>query len=121
LKRSQTGFVRINQTNNPVSNKVNAITETTTTTKNDPLFEQKLELATEGLEPHFLRHMRTKVSSDNALTISNYILSMTVAASYRRTIISTLKLLSEFLSNKLFTDMSSSCAGRLQEGLTVPV
>ncbi|MGH9982497.1 MAG: hypothetical protein ACRD8W_00900 [Nitrososphaeraceae archaeon] len=106
MKRSQIGFVRLNQTNNLASHKVNPITNTTTTTMNDPLFEQKLELATEGLEPHFLKHLRTKISSDNALTISNYVLSMRVATSYRRTIISTLKLLSEFLSNKPFTDMS---------------
>jgi hypothetical protein len=106
LKGSQVGFVRLNQSNNLASHKVNPITNTTTITMNDPLFEQKLELATEGLDPHFLKHLRTKVSSDNALTISNYILSMMVATSYKRTIISTLKLLSEFLSNKPFTDMS---------------
>jgi hypothetical protein len=35
----------------------------------DPLFEQKLELATGGLEPHFLGHLKTKISPDNALTI----------------------------------------------------
>jgi integrase/recombinase XerD len=106
LKRSQTGLVRLNQTNNLASHKVNPITITKSTIISEPLFEQKLELAMKGLEPHFLKHLRTKVSSDNALTISNYILSMTMATNYRRTIISTLKLLSEFLSNKSFTDMS---------------
>jgi integrase/recombinase XerD len=106
LKRSRTRFVRLDQTNNLASHKVSPITITTTTTTNDSLFEQKLELATKGLDPHFLKHLRTKVSPDNALTISEYILSMTVATSYRRTIISSLKLLSEFLSNKPFTDMT---------------
>lgn len=78
--------------------------------KNDPLFEQKLELATEGLEPHFLEHLKTKISPDNALTISKYILSMRVETSlsnnYRRTIISSLKLLSQHLSNKPFSDIT---------------
>ena len=119
MKRSQTGFVRLDQTNNLASHKVNPIAITTTTTTNDPLFEQKLELATEGLDPHFLKHLRTRVSCDNALTISEYILLMTVATSYRRTIISSLKLLSEFLSNKPFTDMTRddviSFLGRLRK------
>ncbi len=104
LKRSQTGFAGQNHTNLP-SHQVNIIT-----TKNDPLLEQKLALATEGLEPHFLKHLKTKVTHDNALTISKYILSMRVETSlstnYRRAIISSLKLLSEFLSNKPFSDMT---------------
>lgn len=100
LKRSQTRFVEQNQTN--LTNQK----ESLITANIDPLFEQKLELATEGLEPHFLEHLKTKISADNALTISKYILSMRVETSlstnYRRTIISSLKLLSEFLSNKPF-------------------
>jgi integrase len=104
LKRSQTGFAGQNHTNLS-SHQVNIIT-----TKNDPLLEQKLALATEGLEPHFLKHLKTKVSHDNALTISKYILSMRVETSlstnYRRAIISSLKLLSEFLSNTPFSDMT---------------
>ena len=75
-------------------------------TKNDPLLEQKLELATRGLEPHFLKHLKTKISPDNALTISEYILSMMLATNYKRAIISSLKLLSEFLSNKPFSDIT---------------
>jgi hypothetical protein len=104
LKRSsQTGFVRLNQAN-LTNHEVNPITATMT--KNDPLLEQKLELATRGLEPHFLKHLKTKISPDNALTISKYILSMMIATNYRRAIISSLKLLSECLSNKLFSDMT---------------
>ena len=75
-------------------------------TKDDPLLEQKLELATRGLEPHFLKHLKTKISPDNALTISEYILSMMLATNYKRAIISSLKLLSEFLSNKPFSDIT---------------
>jgi integrase/recombinase XerD len=104
LKRSQPKFVRQNQTN-LLSQKVNLIA-----TNIDPLFEQKLELAMEGLEPHFLEHMKTKISPDNALTISKYILSMRVETSlstnYRRTIVSSLKLLSEYLSNKPFGNIT---------------
>jgi integrase/recombinase XerD len=104
LKRSsQTGFVRLNQAN-LTNHEVNPITATMT--KNDPLLEQKLELATRGLEPHFLKHLKTKISPDNALTISKYILSMMIATNYRRAIISSLKLLSECLSNKPFSDMT---------------
>lgn len=76
----------------------------------DPLFEQKLVLATEGLEPYFLKHLKTKISHDNALAISKYILSMKTEASlssnYRRNILSSLKLLSEFLDNKPFIEMT---------------
>jgi integrase/recombinase XerD len=104
LKRFQTRFVEQNQTN--LMNQK----ESQMTVNIDPLFEQKLELATEGLEPHFLEHLKTKISPDNALTISKYILSMRVETSlstnYRRTIISSLKLLSEFLSNRPFSDMT---------------
>jgi hypothetical protein len=80
------------------------------TEKRDSLFEQKLELATEGLEPHLLEHLKTKISPNNALTIAKYIVSMKTETSlsdnYRRLIISSLKLLSEFLCNKLFSDMT---------------
>jgi integrase len=104
LKHSQPRFVVQNQTN-LIGQKGNLIA-----TNIDPLFEQKLELATEGLEPHFLEHLKTKISPNNALIISKYILSMKVetslATNYKRTIISSLKLLSEFLSNKPFIDMT---------------
>ena len=104
MKRYQPRFVGQNQTN-LMGYKGNLIA-----TNIDPLFEQKLALATEGLEPHFLEHLKTKISPDNALIISKYILSMRVetglATNYRRTVISSLKLLSEFLSNKPFSDMT---------------
>ena len=83
MKRFQTRFVEQNQTN-LMSQK-----ESQMTANIDPLFEQKLELATKGLEPHFLEHLKTKISPDNALTISKYILSIRVETSlstnYRRT------------------------------------
>ena len=68
----------------------------------DVLFDQKLELATEGIEPYFLDHLKTRLSKENALTISKYILSMKVeinlSSNHRRGIITSLKLL---CSNKI--------------------
>ena len=76
----------------------------------DALFDQKLELATEGLEPYYLDHLRTRLSKENALIISKYILSMKVevnlSSNHRRGIITSLKLLSEFLNNKSFKDVN---------------
>jgi hypothetical protein len=34
------------------------------TVSNNPLFERKLELATEGLEPSFVNKLKTAVSND---------------------------------------------------------
>lgn len=70
----------------------------------DALFEQKLELATEGLEPYYLDHLKTRLSKENALIISKYILSMKVetnlSSNHRRAIITSLKLVSEFFKNR---------------------
>lgn len=43
-----------------------------------PLLDQKMEMATEGLEPYYLDHLKTRISKANVLVISNYILSMRV-------------------------------------------
>ena len=76
----------------------------------DALFDQKLELATEDLEPYYLDHLRTRLSKENALTISKYVLSMKVevnlSSNHRRAIITSLKLLSEFFNNKSFKEMN---------------
>jgi hypothetical protein len=70
----------------------------------DVLFDQKLELATEGLEPYYLDHLKTRLSKENALTISKYILSKKVevnlSSNHRRAIVTSLKLLSAFFKNK---------------------
>jgi hypothetical protein len=67
----------------------------------NPLFDQKLDIATEGLEPYYLEHLKTRISKENALTIANYVFSMKVetnlSINHRRGIITSLKLLSEFL------------------------
>jgi hypothetical protein len=77
---------------------------------NNPLFDQNLELATEGLEPYFLEHLKTKLSQENALTISKYILSMrsetNISDNHRRGTLTSLKLLSIFLNNISFKKMS---------------
>lgn len=42
------------------------------------LFDQKLVVATSGLEPYFFHHLKTKVSRENAIVIAEYITSMRV-------------------------------------------
>ncbi|HZD81779.1 MAG TPA: hypothetical protein VE076_02785 [Nitrososphaeraceae archaeon] len=79
-------------------------------TERNPLFDQKLDITTEGLEPYYLEHLKTRISKENALTIANYIFSMKVetnlSINHRRGIITSLKLLSEFLGNKSFNKMT---------------
>ncbi len=74
------------------------------------LFNQKLENTTEGLEPYFLDHLKTKLSPENSLAISEYIFSMRVETNlsdnHRRNIITSLKILSQFLNNKPFNQMT---------------
>ena len=73
----------------------------TSQAERNPLFDQKLDIATEGLEPYYLEHLKTRISKENALTIANYVFSMKVetnlSINHRRGIITSLKLLSEFL------------------------
>lgn len=68
-----------------------------------------------------MEHLKTKISSDNALTISKYILSTKVETSlsvnYKRVIISSLKLLLEFLDNKLFSEMTKDDIIRFLDSL----
>jgi integrase len=79
-------------------------------TERNPLFDQKLDIATEGLEPYYLEHLKTRISKENALTIANYVFSMKVetnlSINHKRGIITSLKLLSEFLENRSFDKMT---------------
>jgi hypothetical protein len=79
-------------------------------TRETSLIDQKLERATEGIEPYFLEHLKTKISRENGLVISEYISSMRIETNlsdkYRRGVITSLKLLSEFSNNKYFIDMT---------------
>ena len=74
-----------------------------------PLFEQRLTNALDGLEPYYLDHLKNRISTTNALTIADYILSMKVetnlSSNHRRGIITSLKLVSEYLENKPFKEM----------------
>ena len=42
------------------------------------LFDQKIERATEGLEPYYLDHLKTRISRKNSITMARYILSMRI-------------------------------------------
>jgi len=79
-------------------------------TRETSLIDQKLERATEGLEPYFLEHLKTKISRENGIVIAEYISSMRIETNlsdnHRRGVITSLKLLSEFLNNKYFIDMT---------------
>jgi integrase/recombinase XerD len=74
------------------------------------LFDQKFVLATEGLEPYFLDHLKKKISRKNAVIIGEYIASMRIETNlsdnHRRSVMTSLKLLSEFLGNKPFSEMT---------------
>ena len=60
------------------------------------LIDQKLEHATEGLEPYFLEHLKTKVSRENSLIIAQYITSMRIETNlsdnHRRSVITSPKI-----------------------------
>jgi integrase/recombinase XerD len=62
------------------------------------------------LEPYFLDHLRTRISTQNAVIIGEYIASMRIETNlsdnHRRNVITSLKLLSEFLDNKPFDQMT---------------
>jgi hypothetical protein len=70
----------------------------------------RLDIATEGLESYYLEHLKNRISKDNALTIANYVISMKVetnlSVNHKRAVITSLKLLSEFLDNKPFKEMT---------------
>ena len=82
-----------------------SITAADFTVSNNPLFERKLELATEGLEPSSVNKLKTAVSNDNALIIANYIIAMKTEINpsdkYRINNIQTLAKLSQFFKNQI--------------------
>jgi hypothetical protein len=65
---------------------------------NDNLFDRNVDDITTGLQPYHNRYLKTQVSSDNALIICNYILSMktetNLSDNYRR------------INNRLLTQFS---------------
>lgn len=105
-------------------------TRTTITTDNDeievedPLFDQRLTKALDGLEPYFMDHLKNKVSKSNALTIADYVLSMEVetnlSTNHRRGVITTLKLLSNYLENRPFKQMTREDVLTFLDGIRKP-
>jgi integrase len=76
----------------------------------DPNFDRKLDLITEGSRPFVKEHLLTKISRENCITIINYILAMQTEVSpserYRVDTIFKLKQLAEFHNAKSFRDMT---------------
>jgi integrase len=79
-------------------------------TDNDPNFERKLDLITEGTQPFVKKHLLTKISRVNCNVIIAYILAFMTEVNpkpgYRRETILKLKRLSEFHKNKPFKEMT---------------
>jgi integrase/recombinase XerD len=80
------------------------------TEEENPLFEQRLNNALDGLEEYFYDHLKNRISKLNALTIVDYILAMKVetnlSPNHKRGVVTSLKLLSQFLDNKPFKEMT---------------
>ena len=71
--------------------------------KSDALFDRKIDLATEGLQPFLVSRLK-KLPQENALTIVEYIISMknefNLSDNYRKLNIYTLYRMSKSLNNK---------------------
>jgi integrase len=74
-----------------------------TVPNSDALFDRKIDLITEGIEPFFGSRLR-ELSEDNALTIANYILSMkneiNLSDGYRKLNIYVFYSVSKFFKNR---------------------
>ena len=77
--------------------------DTGATTHNDVLFDRKVDLITEVIDPFYVSMLR-ELSQDNALTIVNYILSMkneiNLSDNYRKLNIYALYRISRFFNNR---------------------
>ena len=71
---------------------------------------RKIEVVTEGLHKDIDRELTERVSTENAITIANFILAqkteINLPDTYRKTFINVLTVLSKFLKNKLFKDIT---------------
>ena len=80
-----------------------------TTEEENPLFDQRLNNALDGLEEYFFDHLKNRISKLNVLTIVDYILAMKVETNlelnHKRGVVTSLKLVSPFLNNKPFKEM----------------
>jgi hypothetical protein len=83
---------------------------TVKTEEDNPLFEQRMNNALDGLQPYYYDHLKNRISKTNATTIIDYILAMKVETNlsddHRRGVITTLKLVSQFLDDKPFKEMT---------------
>ncbi|MGA7542240.1 MAG: hypothetical protein WBW34_04170 [Nitrososphaeraceae archaeon] len=83
---------------------------TVKTEEDNPLFEQRMDNALDGLQPYYYEHLKNRISKTNATTIIDYILAMKVETNlsddHRRGVITTLKLVSQFLDDKPFEEMT---------------
>jgi integrase/recombinase XerD len=74
-----------------------------------PLFDRKIEIATEGLLPCFSKTLCHKLPSENALTIADYIISMKTeinpSPNYRKENIRVLCQLSKYCHHKPFKSL----------------
>ena len=77
---------------------------------NDPNFDRKLDLITEGAQPYLREHLLTKIIRRNCQTIVSYILVFMQESNpvqqYRTNTIFRLKRLAEFHNPKDFKDMT---------------
>lgn len=77
---------------------------------NNSLFDQKINLATDGSSSQFANRLRKRISKHNALTIANYILSMKTEANishlYSEVVIKILIKLSDFHNHRSFKTMT---------------
>jgi hypothetical protein len=90
---------------------------------NNEVNTRRIDLATEGLAGYVNKQLTylCKLSSENALTIVNYVLTqkteVNIADTYRLNIISTLIVLSQFLNHKPFNDMTEEDIVRYLDSL----
>jgi integrase/recombinase XerD len=110
-----TGMINNNQTNREKINKASATTSETLSAVNGTTAvitgNRRISLATEGLKPYVENWLKMKTSNKNALTISEYILSLrreiNPSQNYTKTQIQALVELSEYLKQKPLEQLTS--------------
>jgi integrase/recombinase XerD len=80
------------------------------TEEENPLSEQRLNNALDGLEDYYYDHLKNRIPKLNALMIADYVLAMKVetnpSPNHKRGVVTSLKLLSQFSDNKPFKEMT---------------
>jgi hypothetical protein len=105
ISNNRTNLERIEKASTTTSETLSAVTGTT-----DMVTSNKISLVTEGLEPYVDNWLKIKTSNKNALTISEYILSLrreiNPSQNYTRMQIQALVELSEYLKQKPFEQLT---------------